>query len=125
MRRLWSEKIDLVVDLEFFSRFTSLFSLLIRSPYRVGFYNRYNSELRRGNFLTHPVLFNEQEHTAVSYLSLINALDMKPEKQLIVKKTSTFENMELTKISSDEQQINEIHKIFREQDKVVTKFLLN
>jgi ADP-heptose:LPS heptosyltransferase len=72
--RLRRERFDVVIDLEFFSRFTSVLSFLSRARYRVGFYNHFIEGLYRGDFLTHKVFYNHYQHTALSFLDLVETM---------------------------------------------------
>jgi ADP-heptose:LPS heptosyltransferase len=65
--------VDLVVDLELFSRYTSLLSLLSGAPLRAGFHRFYNEGLYRGDHLTHPVQYNPHQHMAKNFLALVLA----------------------------------------------------
>jgi len=66
--------VDTVVDLELFSRFTALLSLLSGATRRVGFDRGANEGLYRGNFLTHRVFYNPHLHISSNFLALVNAL---------------------------------------------------
>jgi ADP-heptose:LPS heptosyltransferase len=80
-RRLMAEKVDTVIDMDFFSRFTAVFSFLVCRGNRVG-YHRYNDEgLYRGNLLTHRVLYSPHTHTSVAFMALIRSLFEKPEDE--------------------------------------------
>ncbi|HRK62374.1 MAG TPA: glycosyltransferase family 9 protein [Candidatus Omnitrophota bacterium] len=66
-------KVDILIDLEFFSRYTAIFSYFTGAKTRVGFH-RFNSEgLYRGDLMTHKVPFNYYLHIGQSFLSLIQA----------------------------------------------------
>ena len=67
-------RIDTVVDLELFSRFTALLSYFSGACRRVGFYSFYNEGLYRGNLLTHNVAYNPHLHMAKNFLSLVYAV---------------------------------------------------
>jgi ADP-heptose:LPS heptosyltransferase len=70
IKKIRKERIDIVFDLEFFSRFTAILAYLSGASKRVGFY-RYSMEgLYRGSFLTHKVQYNPLLHISKSYLSL-------------------------------------------------------
>src|SRR5262249_38762905 len=72
----WTRRnaIDTVVDLELFSRFTSLLTGFSGAERRIGFY-RFNDEgLYRGDMLTHRVAYNPHIHIAKNYVALVNAL---------------------------------------------------
>ncbi|MEI8012566.1 MAG: glycosyltransferase family 9 protein [Candidatus Omnitrophota bacterium] len=69
-RDILKEDFDVVIDLEFFSRFTSLLSYLSGAERRVGFH-RYSFEgLYRGDLYTHKVPYNPLLHCSKMYLAL-------------------------------------------------------
>lgn len=68
--RLQKKKIDIVFDLELFSRFTAIITYLSGATKRVGFYRYFMEGLYRGNFLTHKIQYNPLLHISKSYLSL-------------------------------------------------------
>jgi ADP-heptose:LPS heptosyltransferase len=72
---LWARarKIDTVIDLELFSRFTALLTGLCGARRRVGYHIFHGEGLWRGNMLTHQVHYNPHIHIAKNFLSLIHA----------------------------------------------------
>ncbi len=79
---IWTRRrrIDTVVDMELFSRFTALLTGLCGAANRVGFYRFHNEGLYRGELLTHRVAYNPHIHIAMNFVALINALiSAKPE----------------------------------------------
>lgn len=68
-------QIDIVFDLELFSRCTALISFLTGAPKRVGFYQFHAEGLYRGNLLTHKISYNFQRHISVNFLSFLERLD--------------------------------------------------
>lgn len=66
--------IDTSLDLELFSRATSLISYLCGAKNRVGFDNFTDEGLYRGNFITHRVMLNNHQHIALNFLALVEAL---------------------------------------------------
>ena len=72
----WARRrgIDTAVDLELFSRYSALLSLLSGAGRRVGFHRFYAEGLYRGELLTHPVLYNPHQHIAKNFLALVRAL---------------------------------------------------
>jgi ADP-heptose:LPS heptosyltransferase len=93
IRRLRKEKIDIVLDMELFARFTALLSYFIGAKNRVGYHRYRNEGLYRGNFLTHKVPFNPHIHIAYNMLNLIYAVN------------SSLDNIPLTKFPYDEKDI--------------------
>lgn len=68
------KKIDTVIDLELFSRFTALLTGFSGAVNRVGFHAFYNEGLYRGSMLTHRVAYNPHMHIAKNFIALVNAL---------------------------------------------------
>lgn len=67
-------KIDSVIDLELFSRYSALLTGLSGARNRVGFHAFHNEGLYRGAMLTHKVSYNPHQHIAKSFVGLVNAL---------------------------------------------------
>jgi len=72
----WAKKnkIDTVIDLELFSRFTALLTALCGATNRVGFHPFHNEGLYRGDFLTHKVAYNPHLHIAKNFMALAYAI---------------------------------------------------
>ena len=68
-----AKKIDTVIDLELFSRFTALLTGLCGARRRVGYHIFHGEGLWRGEMLTHKVHYNPHIHIAKNFLSLIHA----------------------------------------------------
>jgi len=75
LRYLRKKKITSVLDMEFFSRFTSIYTFLCGAKETVGYFRYRNEGLYRGRLLTHRVQYNPQMHTSYNLLNLIYALD--------------------------------------------------
>jgi ADP-heptose:LPS heptosyltransferase len=73
---LWARRrrIDCVIDLELFSRFTALLAGLCGATRRVGFYRFHGEGLYRGEMLTHRVAYNPHIHIAKNFIALVDAL---------------------------------------------------
>jgi ADP-heptose:LPS heptosyltransferase len=69
-----SKRIDTVIDLELFSRFTALLTGFSGAVRTVGFHGFFNEGLYRGNFLTHKVAYNPHLHIAKNFIAMVNAL---------------------------------------------------
>ncbi|MFH1800813.1 MAG: glycosyltransferase family 9 protein [Candidatus Omnitrophota bacterium] len=68
--RLRKEDINVIFDLEFFSRVSALLTYFIHAPKRIGF-DRYTFEgLYRGSLLTHRVSYNPLLHVTKNFLAL-------------------------------------------------------
>lgn len=73
---IWTRqnKIDAIVDLELFSRYTSLLTAFSGAQERVGFHAFYNEGLFRGEVLTRKVAYNPHLHVAKNFLALVKSL---------------------------------------------------
>ena len=71
-------RIDTVIDLELFSRVSSLLSLLSGATRRVGFHNYRGEGLYRGEHLTHRVHYNPYMHMAQNFMALVESLESDP-----------------------------------------------
>jgi ADP-heptose:LPS heptosyltransferase len=79
-------KIDTVVNLETFVRYSSLLSYASGASTRVGFH-RFNQEgLYTGNLLTHAVMYNPHVHAGHTFLDLVHALMAPPDQIPRVKR---------------------------------------
>ena len=81
LRRLLRERIDTVIDMDFFSRFATVLSFLLCRGNRVGFHRYTNEGLYRGNLLTHRVMYSPHVHTSVAFMALIRTLFEKPDDE--------------------------------------------
>ena len=89
-------KINTVVDLELFSRFTALLCGLSGARSRIGFASHHDEGLYRGSLINFPVRYNPHVHVSVNFMALVNtAMGMhdnpyattavKPEELLLAK----------------------------------------
>jgi len=72
MRWCWKKKITTVIDLELYSRFTALVSVLSGSKFRVGFDAHFDEGFYRGHLINYPVRYNAHVHISVNFMSLVN-----------------------------------------------------
>jgi ADP-heptose:LPS heptosyltransferase len=85
LRRLRRLRIDTVVDLELFSRFTAMVSYLSGAKTRVGFHNYTAEGLYRGSLITHKVFYNPHQHMELNFLALVRALAAPPDQTPMLK----------------------------------------
>jgi ADP-heptose:LPS heptosyltransferase len=74
LRWVRKEKIDTVVDMELFSRYSGLLTGLSGAQRRVGFHRFHAEGLYRGEMLTHRVNYNGHIHMAKNFVCMVNAL---------------------------------------------------
>lgn len=102
--RIRKLRIDTAVDLELFSRCTALLSILSGARTRVGFCRGTSEGLYRGNFLTHPVVYNPHTHIALNFLALIEGLVSDPSKTPLVKADLSKHLIPLPQIANTETE---------------------
>jgi ADP-heptose:LPS heptosyltransferase len=76
IKKMRRKRIDIVFDLEFFSRFTAILAYLSNAKRRIGFYKYAFEGLYRGNLLTHKIQYNPLLHISKMYLSLAEAIKL-------------------------------------------------
>lgn len=69
--RVWRLRVDVVCDLEFFTRYSTMVGYLTGAPIRVGYWSRI---VWRGKLLTHPVYYNGMKHISRVFLAQAEAL---------------------------------------------------
>ncbi|MBN2018077.1 MAG: glycosyltransferase family 9 protein [Candidatus Cloacimonetes bacterium] len=74
LRTLHKIPIDTYIDMELFSRATSIISYLSGAHNRVGFYKFHMEGLYRGTFLTHRVTYNPHQHISYNFFNLLFSL---------------------------------------------------
>ncbi|MDR2884419.1 MAG: glycosyltransferase family 9 protein [Deferribacteraceae bacterium] len=92
---LWTRKkrIDTVIDIELFSRFTALLTGLSGANHKVGYYRYYGEGLYRGEMLTHRITYNPHMHISKNFIAMVNSLsedsDGKPYSKTLVDDSET------------------------------------
>jgi ADP-heptose:LPS heptosyltransferase len=104
LRFVWRarrRRIDTVINMEAFVRYSSLLSYLSGASRRVGFH-RFNQEgAYAGHLLTHRLLHNGHIHAAHGFLDLVHALHAPPDQVPRVKRSRTMDCLDVPKISTD------------------------
>ncbi|MGB5218989.1 MAG: glycosyltransferase family 9 protein [Smithella sp.] len=121
------KKIDSVIDLELFSRFTALLTGFSGAQRKVGFHAYYNEGLYRGGFLSHKVAYNPHIHIAKNFMALVNALLSSKEEIPYSKTKIENEEIILAKVkysASEKKTVLDIvrgcfEKFDSENDKIV------
>ncbi|HMG27959.1 MAG TPA: glycosyltransferase family 9 protein, partial [Acidimicrobiia bacterium] len=80
LRRLRRLRVDAVVDLEFFARFSAILAYLSGASSRVGFHPFGGGGPYRGDLMTHRLLFNPHLHTAQTFEVMVEALEIPPHR---------------------------------------------
>jgi ADP-heptose:LPS heptosyltransferase len=113
-------RIDTVIDLELFSRFTALVTYLTGARNRIGFHRYTNEGLYRGNFLTHPVLYNPHRHISLNFLALVCAINAPRQEIPLVKRDVESLLVPLPRIESSAEERREIAEVLLQENPSVT-----
>lgn len=107
-------RIDTVIDLELFSRYSALLTGLSGANNRVGYHAFHNEGLYRGDLLTHKVAYNAHMHIAKNFIALINAT-LAEKAELPYSKTLIGDDeIELAKLSFTDDELEPMHARVRE-----------
>lgn len=122
------KKIDAVIDLELFSRFTALLGGFCGATRRVGFHSFYNEGLYRGDFLTHKVAYNAHQHIAKNFIALVDALLSEKQELPFTKRVINDDEIILAKAEVTDAQkatvTEKIKKHYAEFNKETHKIVL-
>ena len=108
--RMHKEGIDVVFDLELFSRATAILSFLSGAPYKVGFY-RYRMEgLYRGSFFTHKIQYNFQQHLSKTLLLFAKAIESKRKDHPTMNAPISDDEILVKRVESTPEQMTAMWK---------------
>jgi len=114
LRWVRKAKIDTVVDMELFSRYSGLLTGLSGARRRVGFHRFHSEGLYRGEMLTHRVNYNGHIHMAKNFVCMINAL-LAPTPEVPYSKTFVSDEeigVPLQPVTEDDREF--IHGLIRQ-----------
>jgi ADP-heptose:LPS heptosyltransferase len=98
-----SRRIDTVIDLELFSRFTALLTGLSGAANRVGYHAFHNEGLYRGAMLTRKVAYNPHIHIAKNFVALVDAAIADEEQLPFTKRVVADEEVVLARAAVSEE----------------------
>ncbi|HEB66959.1 MAG TPA: glycosyltransferase family 9 protein [Gammaproteobacteria bacterium] len=104
LRWVRDKRIDSVIDLELFSRFTALLTGLSGASNRVGYHAFHNEGLYRGEMLTHRVAYNPHIHIGKNFIALVNALLSTREELPYSKTIIGDDEIRLAQVSIDPER---------------------
>jgi len=93
--RLRRERFDVIVDLEYFSRVSTIFAFLAGGKVRAGFHRFESEGLYCGDLYTHRAAWNPYLHVAQLYVVLVRAAAADPRNEPLLKERAP-EMSELT-----------------------------
>ena len=107
-------RIDTVIDLELFSRYSALLTGLSGANNRIGYHAFHNEGLYRGDLLTHKVAYNAHMHIAKNFVALINATLSEKVETPYSKTLIGDEEIQLAKLSLSEEELEQMRARLRE-----------
>lgn len=105
MRWCRENSIDTVIDMEMFSRVSSLLSRITGAVNLIGFVAYHSEGLYRGNFLTRPVIYNAHQHIAKNFMALSHTAMMEAEQLPFCKSLILDADIKLAQAERDETAI--------------------
>lgn len=111
----WTRKnrIDTVIDLELFSRFTALLTGLSGADRRIGYHAFHNEGLYRGSMLTHEVAYNAHMHISKNFIALVNAAYADKPEVPYSKTLISDDEVQLAKANIREEDKNSVSEKIR------------
>lgn len=108
-----ANKIDTVIDLELFSRFTALITGFCGAERVIGFHAFFNEGLYRGDFLTHKVSYNNYMHISKNFIALVNSIIDNNGEVPYSKKAVKDDEIILDKAIVTEDDTNAVKKLIK------------
>lgn len=126
LRKIQREKIDTVIDMELFSRFSSILGYLSRARIRVGFHEHGMKGAYRGGLHTRKVIYNPRIHISRNFESLVDSLKFSSEHTPLIGKQQQEQVSKLPEINIDEREkekilhrLQEVNSSINEKSKIV------
>lgn len=108
------KRIDTVIDMEIFSRFSGILSYLTGAKFRAGFYKYSLEGLYRGKLSTHRVQYKPYTHISDNFCNLIESLSSDSNDQPLLKKQTRGERLSLPKIGTTSAENNILARLSKE-----------
>src|SRR6478736_3386886 len=78
VHRVRKIRVDAVIDMEFFTRFSAMLTFAAGAKTRVGFHTFFGDGPYRGDLMTHRLLYNPHLHTSQLFEAMVEALTRDP-----------------------------------------------
>ena len=113
---LWAQraKIDTVIDLEMFSRYSALLTGFSGARRRVGFHRFHGEGLYRGTMLTHRVNYNGHLHVAKNFVAMVDALCVSGDRLDYCKTRIADDEIRVPQPGVECQRLETIQELIRE-----------
>jgi ADP-heptose:LPS heptosyltransferase len=121
LRAIWKLRqagVDAVVDLEFLTRFSAIFSFLTGAESRVGFHAFFGDGPYRGDLMTHRLLYNPHLHTSQTFEMMVEALTRDP-RQLPTFDYIPSRNQPLARFEATRQEFVEVENLLQHENPAI------
>ena len=78
VHRVRKIRVDAVIDMEFFTRFSAMLTFATGAKTRVGFHTFFGDGPYRGDLMTHRLFYNSHLHTSEMFEAMVEALTRDP-----------------------------------------------
>lgn len=96
-------RFDVTIDMELFSRISSILTYMSGAPVRVGYHRHSMEGLYRGSFMTHPVFYNHTQHISKNFLALVRAPDAAPGMHPVLKARIDENELIVPRVAGDSE----------------------
>ena len=114
-------KIDIVVDIELFSRFSAILCYLSKAQVRCGFHKYKMEGLYRGSLHTHKVIFNPYMHISKNFIALVESLHADFGQMPLFKNRLSACDTSLFQNESSQDEESAIWSKLREENRGISK----
>ena len=118
--RMNREKIDVVFDLELFSRASAILSFLSGAPLKVGFHKYRMEGLYRGNFFTHKIQYNFQQHLSKTFISFVKVIKDKEKRYPAMEEKVLDSEIECPVYKSSQENFDNIWRKLKEANQEIS-----
>jgi len=115
IRTLRQIRIDAIINLEIFARFSTLLSWLSGAPVRAGFHHFHNQGQYVGNIYTHRLIYTPHHHIMQSYLSLVQAISDEGGREPSARIQVGDYNADRLRLSSDASHRGRVKALLEER----------
>lgn len=119
LMQIRKERIDVIIDMELFSRFSAILSYLSRAVFRMGFYRFSLEGLYRGSLYTHRVMYNPYLHIGRNFLALISSLGFSYKNTPSFEVFLTKEKIEVPRIEQNNFKKEELWRKIKQSNRAV------
>jgi len=115
LHRVRKIRLDAVIDMEFFTRFSAMLTFATGAKTRVGFHTFFGDGPYRGDLMTHRLLYNPHLHTSQMFEAMVEALTRDPAVLPTFNFTPSV-NQPLARFRPSPSEVAEIDALLRREN---------